>query len=221
MLHLTKAPNRAQFLRVAPLLLVLLSTPAAYSDGSLPTGTRREQSEKSAASARFTRVAIVERHCDKCDRGFQDWDVYPHGDVRVDHPVIVSNRNAPGSSAAASDLLTSGGQARLPAIGPDRATIGWVTGAHGRAEHGETVLLSTDLVLWRNGEVVRIHRDGFIHRWTFCNKGLHVFLETGPVRDVRYYSLYEAATGKLLWAVPSYGTKPDSRRIECVEDHSI
>lgn len=136
--------------------------------------------------SRFASVAIVPMTCTRCSPGPQDWETYPHGNVKV----VTSN--------GGSILLTHDGQARLPALSPDGSLVGWVTGSHGIAEHGETVLLSTDLVLWREEKKSRIHRDGFIHRWSFCDGGAHVALATGPVRDVRFYSLYDARSGKLL-----------------------
>jgi hypothetical protein len=134
----------------------------------------------------ITHAKIVTRPCAKCSPGPQEWDVYPHGDVQLND----------------GRFLTTDGQAREASVSPDHATVGWVTGAHGVADHGETVLLSTDLNLWHAGNVTRIHRDAFIHDWLFVNHGKQVALATGPVRDARLYCLYDVATAALVESGP-------------------
>jgi hypothetical protein len=141
-----------------------------------------------APSASIEKVFVWPVECHVCDPGFQHWVIYPHGDVTV----VYAN--------GAKAQITHCGTCRAANVSPDHKTVGWLTGdAHVEGEHGETILLTTDLALYRGDSVFRvIHRDAFIHAWRFCSGGRQVAIASGPPRDIRFYTLYDVASGRLL-----------------------
>lgn len=140
-----------------------------------------------AADQPIARVFVWPGHCTLCDPGAQNWPIPAHGDVFA--------VRADGTKTQ----ITRDGLSREARLSPDHKTIGWLTGAHEGGEHGETLLFSAYLVLYRGSDVIRmIHRGGHIHTWQFWHGGKQVAIASGPPRDIRVYSLYDVATGDLI-----------------------
>ena len=141
-----------------------------------------------AAEQHIAKAFVWPVKCAACDPGPQNWRIYPHGDVTI---VTTSGEKI---------LVTHDASCRGSLVSSDHTTVGWLTGpAHAGGEHGETILFTTDLVLYRGGAVLRsIHLDGFVHTWRFWNGSRQVAIASGPPRDIRTFTLYDVASGRVI-----------------------
>ena len=141
-----------------------------------------------AADQHIAKAFVWPVKCTVCDPGPQNWPIYAHGDVTV---VTASGEKV---------QVTHDASCREVLVSPDHCIVGWLTGpAHAEGEHGETILFTTDLALYRAGAVFRsIHCDGFIHTWRFWNGSKQVAVASGPPRDIRMFTLYDVASGRVV-----------------------
>jgi hypothetical protein len=94
--------------------------------------------------------------------------------------------------------VTKTGMCYDPQLSPDQQTVGWLLGWH-FDYHGSTVFVSTELVFYRNGRIVRtLDYVNFIRDWCFWNGGKQVAVYAGGMHFSGFYYLYDIATDRVV-----------------------
>lgn len=145
-------------------------------------------------SRHYQPVERVHLKAVKCK--FNDCDAPDcHGDIYIVRSGQRTRLTSHGNSGG-----NSGDPLMDPKITPNRRTVGWIEGKHHTHYPGNTRFYGRQLVLWRDGRVLRrIHGSLWaVGPWFFWNRGRQVALKSRNAHGPAINQLHDVATGRLV-----------------------